>query len=82
MLWSAHAGAVALQISKEFPKEKAVIINMSGRGDKDIFITSPVFRPLEWEQFLQSELDRLKNGTDIHYAESLPTNLKKELENK
>lgn len=79
---SAHAGAVALQIAKEIPKDKAIIINMSGRGDKDIFITSPVFRPFEWEQFLQSELDRLKQGTDIHYAESLPTNLKKELENK
>lgn len=75
---SAHAGAVALQIAKEIPKDKAIIINMSGRGDKDIFITSPVFRPTQWEIFLQSELDRLKKGTDIHYAQSLPTNKKQD----
>ena len=41
---SAHAGACAMKIAKELPKDEAVIINMSGRGDKDIFITSPVFR--------------------------------------
>jgi tryptophan synthase beta chain len=70
-LESAHAAAAALRIYKEIPKDKAIIINMSGRGDKDIFITSPVFRPTEWKTFLQSELKRLNAGTDIHYAEAM-----------
>ncbi len=65
---SAHAGAAAIKIAKKIPKDKAIIINMSGRGDKDIFITSPVFRPDEWKTFLKSELDRLEDNKDIHMA--------------
>ena len=57
------------EIVKQIPKDKAVIINMSGRGDKDIFITSPVFRPQEWKTFLESELKRLNEQQDIHFAE-------------
>lgn len=67
-LESAHAGAAAMKIAKEVPKEKAIIINMSGRGDKDVFITSPVFRPKEWKAFLESELERLNENKDIHNA--------------
>lgn len=68
-LESSHAGAAAMKIAKEFPKDKAIIINMSGRGDKDIFITSPVFRPEKWKEFLAAELKRLNNNEDIHDAE-------------
>jgi tryptophan synthase beta chain len=39
---------------------------MSGRGDKDIFITSPVFRPSQWKEFLKAELERLETGQDVH----------------
>ncbi len=65
-LESAHAGAAALEVARRAPKDKAVIVNMSGRGDKDIFITSPVFRPEEWRRFLRAELERLESGVDIH----------------
>jgi len=68
-LESSHAGAAAMKIAKELPKDKAIIINMSGRGDKDIFITSPVFRPEKWKEFLAAELKRLNNNEDIHDAE-------------
>ena len=68
-LESAHAGAAAMKIAKELPKDKALVINMSGRGDKDIFITSPVFRPEKWKEFLKAELKRLENNEDIHDAE-------------
>ena len=68
---SAHAGACAMKIAKELPKDEAVIINMSGRGDKDIFITSPVFRPEEWKEFLKAELERLEEKKDIHEAKVL-----------
>ena len=67
-LESAHAGAAAMKIAKEIPKDKAIIINMSGRGDKDVFISSPVFRPNEWKKFLECELERLNENKDIHNA--------------
>ena len=65
-LESAHAGAACMRLARDLPKGKAVIVNMSGRGDKDIFITSPVFRPEEWKAFLRAELIRLESGADIH----------------
>ena len=66
---SAHAGAAAIKLAPSLPKDKALIVNMSGRGDKDIFITCPVFRPAEWKQFLISELERLNDQKDIHEAD-------------
>ncbi|HBG66706.1 MAG TPA: tryptophan synthase subunit beta [Treponema sp.] len=67
-LESAHAGAAAIKIAKEISPDKAIIINMSGRGDKDVFITSPVFRPKSWLQFLHAEIERLEAAKDIHDA--------------
>ncbi len=67
-LESAHAGAAAIRIAPSMPKDSAIVINMSGRGDKDVFITSPVFRKEEWLQFLHAEIDRLETSTDIHEA--------------
>ena len=63
---SAHAGAAAMKIARELPKNKAVVINMSGRGDKDLFITSPVFRRDEWISFLKAEVERLESDKEIH----------------
>lgn len=65
-LESAHAGALAMKLAPRVPKDKAIIINMSGRGDKDVFITSPVFRPEEWKSFLRSELTRLEENKNVH----------------
>jgi len=70
-LESAHAGAAAMKIAREVPSDKAIIINMSGRGDKDVFITSPVFRPAEWLDFLHAEIERLEDKKDIHDARSM-----------
>jgi len=67
-LESAHAGAEALKIAPKMNSSEVIIVNMSGRGDKDIFITSPVFRPEEWKTFLASELERLQDGTEIHQS--------------
>ncbi len=68
---SAHAGAAAMKLAPTLPKDKAIIINMSGRGDKDLFITNPVFRKEKWIDFLGTELERVKNSTDIHDAASM-----------
>ena len=67
-LESAHAGAEAMKLAPTLPPEKAIIINMSGRGDKDVFITSPVFRPEKWLDFLHAEIERLESAKDIHEA--------------
>lgn len=72
-LESAHAGAAAMKIAKELPDDQAVIINMSGRGDKDVFITSPVFRREEWINFLHAEIERLEENKDIHNAKIMQT---------
>ena len=39
-LESAHAVAYAMKIAKQMSKDKVILVNLSGRGDKDIdFIT-------------------------------------------
>ena len=65
-LESAHAGAAAIKLAPTMPADQALVINMSGRGDKDVFITSPVFRKTEWLAFLHSEIERLENSKDVH----------------
>ncbi|MCR5762246.1 MAG: tryptophan synthase subunit beta [Treponema sp.] len=73
-LESAHAGAAAIKIAREIPSDQAIIINMSGRGDKDVFITSPVFRPEKWLEFLHAEIERLESSKDIHEAKLMGEN--------
>jgi tryptophan synthase beta chain len=63
-LESAHGGAAALRVARALSPDKVVVVNMSGRGDKDIFITSPIFRPMQWKEFLKAELHRLDAQTD------------------
>ncbi len=67
-LESAHAGAAAIKLAPKMPSDQALVINMSGRGDKDVFITSPVFRKEAWLNFLHAEIERLKDAKDIHDA--------------
>jgi tryptophan synthase beta chain len=57
-LESAHAGAAAVKMAPEYSNEKALVINMSGRGDKDIFISAPIITPEKWFGFLKDEVDR------------------------
>ena len=70
-LESAHAGAAAIKLAKEIPSDQALVINMSGRGDKDVFITSPVFRKDAWLNFLHAEIERLEDAKDIHDAATM-----------
>ncbi|MGC9313541.1 MAG: tryptophan synthase subunit beta [Sediminispirochaetaceae bacterium] len=55
-LESAHAGAAAMKIAARLQHEQAVIVNMSGRGDKDLFITADALAPEEWSRFLEKEV--------------------------
>ena len=57
-LESAHAAAAGINIAREYDKDKAIIINMSGRGDKDLFICAGALEPGTWARFLRDEAGR------------------------
>jgi len=58
-LESAHAGAAALEMAPEMGREEVMVINMSGRGDKDLFILTRELDAERWKQFLQREVETL-----------------------
>jgi tryptophan synthase beta chain len=51
-LESAHAFAQAIKEAPTMSREQAVIINMSGRGDKDIFTIAHAFNDPSWKDFI------------------------------
>lgn len=56
-LESAHAVAYGLKLAKRLPRDRTVVINLSGRGDKDLFNLARHFSPEEFGQFLRQEAD-------------------------
>ncbi len=56
-LESAHAGAEALKLAAKLPREKSIIVNMSGRGDKDLFISAGALAGPSWRDFLAREAE-------------------------
>ena len=54
-LESAHGAAEAIKLARALPREKAVVVNMSGRGDKDLFIAARELDAARWKEFLLSE---------------------------
>jgi tryptophan synthase beta chain len=61
-LESAHGLAAAYREAPLMSPGSLVAANVSGRGDKDLFITAPRFDGADWLGFLESEVERLKNG--------------------
>jgi tryptophan synthase beta chain len=61
-LESAHAAAAGIKIAREFDKDKTIIINMSGRGDKDLFICARALDPDAWAGFLREEAARCEGS--------------------
>jgi tryptophan synthase beta chain len=59
-LESAHALAEAFKQASQSQEEIIIVVNISGRGDKDLFITAPHFNRKGWISFLESELHRLR----------------------
>jgi tryptophan synthase beta chain len=51
-LESAHAFVQAFKEAPELSKDDAVIINMSGRGDKDIFTIAHAYDDPSWKEFI------------------------------
>ena len=58
-LESAHAAAEVLKRASQMEKNSIIIVNMSGRGDKDLFITAGELYTQEWKTFLSEEAVRL-----------------------
>jgi len=54
-LESAHAFAQAFKEVGSLPATDAVIINQSGRGDKDIFTVAEAFDDADWKEFIRSK---------------------------
>lgn len=59
-LESAHAVAQGLKTAAELPPDNIVVINVSGRGEKDLFITAAALEEDEWRTFLHRELHHEK----------------------
>jgi tryptophan synthase beta chain len=57
-LESAHAAAGAIRLARELPRDADIVVNMSGRGDKDLFILAPRLDHGAWKEFLEEELSR------------------------
>ncbi|NLY40440.1 MAG: tryptophan synthase subunit beta [Desulfovibrionales bacterium] len=55
-LESAHAVARAVELAPSLPKDDIMVVNISGRGDKDIFITARELDRENWIAFLKSEV--------------------------
>ena len=58
-LESTHAVAGALREAAEVPEGGVVLINLSGRGDKDIFTIGDALGDERWRQFLKDKAARL-----------------------
>lgn len=54
-LESAHAVAEAIDRAPRMKKTQRIVVNISGRGDKDLFITTKAFNDVSFKQFLAKE---------------------------
>ena len=57
-LESAHAVSYAVKIAPKLPQNKIVIINLSGRGDKDIFILTKAFQDEKFYKFMKDLVEK------------------------
>ena len=61
-LESAHAGAAAIKVARALPDDASVVVNVSGRGDKDLFILAGALQPERWAEFLTREAQEITHG--------------------
>ncbi len=63
-LESAHAVAEAIKLASKLPKNKVIVVNLSGRGDKDLFIIAKAFKDKNFLQFLKDYVKEEENESD------------------
>ena len=56
-LESTHAIVHALKEAKLMGKDKNILVNLSGRGDKDIFTIADALKDKKWNAFLKSKVE-------------------------
>jgi tryptophan synthase beta chain len=61
-LESSHAFAQAFKEAGSLSPDDAILINQSGRGDKDIFTIADAFRDPEWERFIQQKAEEYRRA--------------------
>jgi len=61
-LESAHAFAQAIKEAPNMSKDDVIIVNQSGRGDKDIFIIADALKDEAWEQFIIDKAEAYRAG--------------------
>ncbi len=59
---SSHALVEAKKLAPKLSKDKIIVVNISGRGDKDIFITAPYAAGDKWFDFLKDEVRRYEQN--------------------
>lgn len=59
-LESSHAFVQAIKEAPTMSRDQAIIINMSGRGDKDIFTIAHAFDDPSWKEFIISRAEEYK----------------------
>jgi tryptophan synthase beta chain len=59
-LESSHAFVQAFKEAPDLSPEEAIIINMSGRGDKDIFTIAHAFDDPSWKEFIIARADEYR----------------------
>ncbi len=57
-LESAHAVAYAMKLAPILPKEKILVVNISGRGDKDLFILTRALKDKKFYEFMKREVEK------------------------
>lgn len=55
-LESAHAVAYAIKLAAKLGKNKIIVVNLSGRGDKDIFIVARALGDKGWKEYLKRQI--------------------------
>lgn len=56
-LESAHAVAYAIKLAPTLAKNKIIVVNVSGRGDKDLFILTKALNDKKFFEFLKNEVE-------------------------
>lgn len=56
-LESTHAFVQAIKEAPTLPKDAVILINQSGRGDKDIFTVAEALGDPKWDAFLRSKVE-------------------------
>ncbi len=59
-LESAHAFAQAFKEAPQMTPDQVIIINQSGRGDKDIFTVADAFNDPAWQEFIRHKAEQYK----------------------